>query len=266
MSFSDHARGQAALWGTDPQGWLEFAEPHNLSLFRAVLAAAGVAPGVRVLDVGCGAGGAALLARHAGAAVTGIDISAGLLDVARARVPDAAFELAEIDDLPFDDASFDAVVGINAFQFAADPSRAFAEAARVLVPGGRVVASLFAAPERNESTVIHHALSALVPPDTDTAEHAPYLLSEPGNLEAAITAAGLTLCDAGEVACAWAYPDVDAVVRGLLSSAGGARAVSVAGRERAAAAVATAVEPYTADDGSVRMDNTFRWVSAAVPG
>src|SRR6266436_3250828 len=50
-------------------------------------------------------------------------------------------------------------------------------------PGGRVVASLFAAPERSQGTVVHEAMSAVVPPER-AADHAPYALSAPGNLEA----------------------------------------------------------------------------------
>ncbi len=81
--------------------------------------------------------------------------------------------------------AFDAVTGINAFQFAGDPRQALREAARVTRPGGRVVASLFAASERSQGTVAHEAMSALVPPE-QAADHAPYALSAPGNLESAL--------------------------------------------------------------------------------
>ena len=67
-----------------------------------------------------------------------------------------------MESLPFADAAFDAVIGVNAFQFAGDPRRALREAARVIRPGGRVVASLFAAPERSQGTVAHEAMSALI--------------------------------------------------------------------------------------------------------
>jgi hypothetical protein len=51
-------------------------------------------------------------------------------------------------------------------------------------------------------------------------------------------------------------------VRGILSSAGGARALTLVDRATAAAAITAAAEPFVQPDGSVRMQNLFRWVSA----
>jgi ubiquinone/menaquinone biosynthesis C-methylase UbiE len=151
--ISEAARVQQRLWGTDPDAWATHAEAHNRPLFEAVLDAAAIGPGSRVLDVGCGSGLALVLAARRGAIPSGVDISAGLLKVAQHRLPDADLCLADMEALPFDDASFDAVLGINAFQFAGDPRLALREAARVPAPDGRIVASLFAAPERSQGTV-----------------------------------------------------------------------------------------------------------------
>ncbi|MEU4237328.1 class I SAM-dependent methyltransferase [Actinoplanes sp. NPDC026619] len=260
--MTPHGRAQAALWGTDPEGWAAHAERQNETLFAAVLDAAGVTAGTRLLDVGCGTGRTLRLAADRGATVSGVDVSGPLLAVAARVAPEAELFVAELDELPIADGVMDAVVGVNAFQFAADPRVALAEASRVLAPGGRVVASLFAEPERSESTVIHRALAALAPPSG----HAPYLLSEPGRLDEAMTAAGLTVLDQGEVECVWTYANHDDVVRGLLSSAGGAQAVRAAGREATAAAIRAAAARYTAPDGSVAMLNTFRWTSALKEG
>ena len=133
-----------------------------------------------------------------------------------------------MESLPFGDAAFDAVTGVNAFQFAGDPRRALAEAARVTRPGGRVVASLFAAPERSQGTIAHEAMTALIPPER-AGDHAPYALSAPGNLEASLVSAGLTLDGGGEVVCHWRYADLDEAVRALLCSADGTRATEAAG-------------------------------------
>ena len=186
--------------------------------------------GTRLLDVGCGTGLALVLAAHRDAVPSGLDISPRLLGVARERLPDADLREGDMESLPFGYAAFDAVVGVNAFQFAGDPRRALSDAARVTRPGGRVVASLFAAPERSQGTVVHEAMSALSPPE-QAGDHAPYALSAPGNLEAAMAAAALRVVDSGEVVCRWRYTSREDAIRGLLCSAGGARARESAGEQ-----------------------------------
>src|SRR4051812_15988070 len=186
MQVTEAAAVQRRLWGTDPRAWAELAEAHNRPLFEAVLDAAGVRGDTRVLDVGCGSGLALLMAAERGAVPAGGDVSPGLLGGARERLPDADLREGDMEALPFADAAFDAVLGVNAFQFAGDPRRALGEAARVLRPGGRVVASLFAAAERSQGTLAHEAMSALIPPDA-AQDHAPYALS--ANLEETIAAA-----------------------------------------------------------------------------
>jgi len=151
--ISAAAEVQRRLWGTDPRAWADLAESHNRPLFEAVLDAAGVGQGTRLLDVGCGSGLTLVLAQQRGAVPSGVDISPGLLGIARDRLPHADLRVADMESLPFGDGAFDAVTGVNAFQFAGDPRRALREAARVTRPGGRVVASLFAAPERSQGTV-----------------------------------------------------------------------------------------------------------------
>ena len=260
--ISAAAQVQRRLWGTDPQAWADLAEAHNQPLFEAVLDAAGAGPGTRLLDVGCGSGLALVLARQRGAITSGLDISPGLLAIARDRLPGADLREGDMEELPFEDASFDATTGVNAFQFAGDPRHALREAARVTRPGGRVVASLFAAPERSQGTIAHEALSALVPPE-QAADHAPYALSAPGNLEAALAGAGLHVTDHGEVVCHWRYPSMRDAVRGLLCSAGGARAAQAAGetavRDVLQRVLAQFQDPATQ---AVTLTNTFRWVAA----
>jgi SAM-dependent methyltransferase len=262
--LSEHALAQRALWGTDPDGWAEIAEPLNRRLFAAMLDATGVTEETRVLDVGCGSGLALAMAADRDAVVSGIDVSDRLLARAAQRVPTADLRLGDLQHLPFEDASFDVVLGVNAFQFAADPVAALAGATRVVRPGGIVAASLFAEPERNESTAIHQAMSALSPP-VRQAEHQPYALSAPGGLERAMTAAGLVVESDAEVPVDWAYADADSAVRGLLSSGGGARGVQDAGREAAETVVRQALEPFTGPDGRVVMHNVFRYVVARRP-
>jgi SAM-dependent methyltransferase len=259
------AEVQQRLWDSDPGGWALFAEPHTQPLFEALLEVTSAGAGTRLLDVGCGSGLMMALAGRRGAAVTGIDVAPGLLTVASGRLPDAELWLADMERLPFPDESFDVIVGVNSFQFAGDPLGALREAARVCRPGGAVAVSTFAEPERSESTAVHLAMSALSPPERQS-EHEPYSLSAPGNLELGLAAAGLRVTGIGEVECEWRYDTLAGALRGLLSSAGGARAAQDSSREAVSAAIESAVIPFTDPaSGMISMRNVFRWVCASKP-
>jgi SAM-dependent methyltransferase len=265
MTVTAAAQVQRRLWGTDPRAWADLAEAHNQPLFEAVLEAATTGPGTRLLDVGCGSGLTLLLAQQRGAQPSGLDISPGLLKIARERLPAADLREGDMGHLPFHDAAFDAVTGVNAFQFAGDPRQALREAARVTRPGGRVVASLFAAPERSQGTVVHEAMNALIPPE-QAADHAPYALSAPGHLEAALADAGLDLANHGEVVCHWRYTTMHDAIRALLCSAGGARAIEAAGQNAVRDVLNHALEPFQDPRTSgLTLTNTFRWVAARRP-
>src|SRR5262245_48811222 len=102
----------------------------------------GVAPGTRLLDVGCGAGQLALIAARAGAQVTGCDISTNWLDKARTRAAaeglEVTFEEGDAESLPYEDAQFDAVISLIGAMFAPRPERVAAELVRVCRPGGMI--------------------------------------------------------------------------------------------------------------------------------
>jgi hypothetical protein len=262
---SDAALLQQRLWRSDPEGWAGLAAPQNVPVFDVLLAETGVGAGRSVLDIGCGSGEMLVRARDLGAQVAGVDITPGLLEIARRRLPDADLWYADMERLPAADGRFDVVLGLNAFQFAGDPLRALAEAARVCRAGGQVAIGMFAEPERCESTAIHLAMSAVSPPSRQAA-HTPYGLSGPGQLEAAVQSVGLTPRGAGEVECVWRYETQADAVRGLLSSAGATRAVEDAGREVVVSVIRSALGPFTdPTSGVVSMHNVFRWLTADKP-
>lgn len=96
----------------------------------------------RVLDVGCGTGNASLAAGRHGTRVVGLDISRGLIGIARERARDARIPfvpvLGDAQRLPFADDTFDATVSVFAHIFAPDIDRATHELVRVTRPGGRI--------------------------------------------------------------------------------------------------------------------------------
>ena len=103
-------------------------------------------PGSRILEVGCGLGddAAALAGRVApGGSVLAIDGSQVMVDAARRRHGDVAglaFEVADATELPYQNASFDGCRIDRVLQHIADPAAAIGEMARVLRPGGVLVA------------------------------------------------------------------------------------------------------------------------------
>src|SRR6187200_1298185 len=96
----------------------------------------------RVLDVAAGNGNATLAAARRGCVVTSTDYVSTLLDSgaerARAEHLDVKFQVADVEALPFDDASFDAVLSTFGVMFAPDHVTAAAQMARVCKPGGRI--------------------------------------------------------------------------------------------------------------------------------
>jgi ubiquinone/menaquinone biosynthesis C-methylase UbiE len=99
-----------------------------------------IAPGDRVLDVGCGPGNFARAFADAGGEVVGLDASRTMLERAVRERPGDGVEYvrASATDLPFPAGSFDAVCCFAALYLIEDPHLAIAEIARVLAPGGRV--------------------------------------------------------------------------------------------------------------------------------
>ncbi len=92
----------------------------------------------RVLEVGCGPGEAAERIAASGADVEAVDSSERMVELARAR--GVAARVGDVQELPFEDASFDAALGAWMLYHVPDVERAISELARVLRPGGRLVA------------------------------------------------------------------------------------------------------------------------------
>jgi ubiquinone/menaquinone biosynthesis C-methylase UbiE len=108
---------------------------------RASLEALELSPADRLLDVGCGTGAASRAAAEMGAAVVGVDLSPEMVKEAMTLAgtrENLAFEIADVEHLPFPDARFTAVLCSNAFHHYPNPSRAVQEMTRVLKPGGRL--------------------------------------------------------------------------------------------------------------------------------
>ncbi|MFC5138338.1 class I SAM-dependent methyltransferase [Actinomycetospora rhizophila] len=98
-------------------------------------------PAGEMLDAACGTGRWASHLAGRGHTVIGVDRSPAMLDLARAKLPDARFLHGDLTRLPLDDGSVDAAVCALALVHVPDLGVAFGELARVVRPGGRVVIS-----------------------------------------------------------------------------------------------------------------------------
>jgi SAM-dependent methyltransferase len=103
--------------------------------------------GKRVLDVGCGAGTDLVRFARAGAIVSGVDLSAAAVDLARANVAQQGLEAdireADAAHLPYPDGTFDLVFAHGVVQYSADPAGVVGECWRVLKPGGEAIVQAY---------------------------------------------------------------------------------------------------------------------------
>jgi SAM-dependent methyltransferase len=249
-------------WGARAEAWAEhwarLAEPAR----RAVADALALAPGTRLLDVGCGSGEFCELAAARGAEVSGIDAAQGMLAVARRRVPAADLRAGPMERLPWPDGAFDAVAAFNALQFAADFRAALAEAARVARSGGHVAICNWSRREDSQLTAVLGRLGELQPPGPATGGPPPPAVREPGVLERQCRAAGLDPVAAAEVDVPYEAPDDVTLERAIVDGAGYGAAVEHVGRDAVRAALHEAAAPFRRPDGSYRFESRFRYVVA----
>ncbi len=163
-----------------------------------------------------------------GARVAGLDASMASIAIARARVPGGTFNVGEMEELPFGDASVNVVTSFNAFQYAASPVKALREAFRVLQPGGQVAMVTWGQAHQCEHAATLAAVGACLPPPPPGAG---------GPLRCPNRAGSKNSCGmqaqparGGEVACPFAYPDEDTALRAICSAGPVVRAVRHAGK------------------------------------
>jgi SAM-dependent methyltransferase len=133
--FDAMAPGYAAL-----EPWYEHLYAVLHDLLRHALAPPAARAGLRALDAGCGTGFQTAVLAELGYAAHGLDLSAGLLDVARRTLDAVPLVRGDVEALPYRDGVFDAVTCCGStLSFVPDAARALRELGRVLRPGGRLL-------------------------------------------------------------------------------------------------------------------------------
>ncbi|MBF0815804.1 class I SAM-dependent methyltransferase [Microbacterium paludicola] len=239
----------AEIWSAAADDWSTYWAASAQPVWPALLDGAAVAPGARVLDVGCGSGQLLAHLESQGFAVAGTDPAPRMVELAREHAPGADVRLGGFEALPFPDGAFDAVLAVNSLQFAEDHVAALREAARVLAPGGAIGVASWAETSRNDIETVEDALAAAH--DEEPGEDPDYRL--PGGLEAWLTDAGLHVVAAGTVDVTWEAQDDGALVRGILFGEDDATI------EELAPVVREASAPFRTSAGGYRFANAFRF-------
>jgi ubiquinone/menaquinone biosynthesis C-methylase UbiE len=254
---------QMALWnGPAGRAWVEVQEliEQTLKPIGDVLLAATFAeeprPRVRVLDVGCGAGGTTLAAaRRVGAmgSCVGIDISEPMIAAARARVKregsTVTFIRADAQTYSFEPASFDVIISRFGVMFFDDPVQAFTNLRRATVDGGELrLITWRSAAENPFMTTAERAAAPLLPNIPARQPNAPgqFAFADQGRVSSILTHSGWTeiVMRPADVACA--LPEKELV--GYLTKMGpvgrALEGADEATRAKVIAAVRPAFDPY----------------------
>ncbi len=156
-----------------------------------VEAVAARVPGGRALDLACGPGHVAGYLSQRGVTAIGVDLSPGMVAEARRRHATVPFAAGDLRALPFADASFDAAVAFYCLLYfrVAELPALFGEFARVLVPGGLLLAATHLGDGESQggTEFLGH-----------TVESVRVTAFRPGEIEAALAAASFDLVDARE--------------------------------------------------------------------
>ncbi|MEO8277986.1 MAG: methyltransferase domain-containing protein [Thermoanaerobaculia bacterium] len=213
---------QKQAWSSAASGWerwTDWFEKSSGDLSDWLCENAGVRPGARALDLACGGGepSTTIAARVLpGGSVVSTDLSPDMVAATVRRAQrlgrtNLTGQVADAQDLPFEDASFDAVTCRFGIMFCPQPERAAAEIHRVLKPGGRFAVAVWDMPATNPFFMVLAGILAkyveMPPPDAK----APGLfrLAPPGELENLFTGAGFSDLKIESRPMLWAYDSVD---------------------------------------------------------
>ena len=227
-----HERTERELWNERAAAWEKFEavlmnalNSVNPFLFRALE----LAPGQRVLDLGCGTGDPALAtAQWVGprGRVLGLDNSEGMLAVARRRarlleLGNVTFRRADMDRLRLPARRFHRAVARYSLMFTDHPVAVLSAVRSSLVPGGILAAAVWGPIKKNPVAIIREeaALPFLDGPPPDPEESAnPMRLARPGLLERFFEQAGFRGVRSEAAPGASVYPSVDDFVQIQLGS------------------------------------------------
>ena len=255
------------LTGTAAELYERYLVPAITGVWAADLVQrAALRPGERVLDVACGTG---IVARLAAAqlgmegAVVGLDLNTAMLAVARSLPPPPGVAVtwteASVLAMPFPEATFDVVLCQLGLQFFPDRPQALQEMRRVLVPGGRLLLSVFGPITHNPAPqALAEAVERHLGPHASAIKRAEHDLDDPTELDRLVTGAGFTAVTIATTTQHIHFPSPREYVRIQFAATPLATLVKEMPSEQQAtltdaviADVSETLRPYMGDDGLV---------------
>lgn len=248
-----------ASWGVKARDWALYQEDLGSNAISRVLSRTRVGPGTKMLDIACGSGLAVARAVDAGADGAGVDASEALLEIARERAPHAHFIRSPMEELPFEDETFDVVTSFNGLQFGRD--EAFPEAIRVLNPGGMLAMSFWS--DFGDFGEYFALLQNYSHPGGPTL---PAKFMEPGVAEKKFEDLGLDEIERASTEVDIEYGALDDAYKGLVSAGPAVLAIDYSGEVEVRIALEEYLEKFTdPDSGRIKLSGTFANVFGRKP-
>jgi SAM-dependent methyltransferase len=230
-----------------------YARPANDRLFDQL----GVGGGTTLLDVACGSGLAANTASRRGAAVSGLDASAALIEIAKARTPQGDFRVGDMFELPFEE-RFNVVTSFNGIWNRCEA--ALREVRRVLADDGRFGMTFWGDHDRMGLMPYFMKVLELSPPSHQTA-----MMDQDQTGQAIgdiMAAADFELDQQGTVEVVNEWADVDTAVRALAAAGPSVPAIEAVGYDAFCLDLREVIEPLCHPRTGIRISSELGWATA----